>query len=497
MSTNAPIIKNPVTLDAVIGEIQKGLAERLLWLDVAFGRAQRLVKMQDGKRWVTPNVYCGGWQGHGENDYIEVSPDSHIGNFSYFEIDDPETITAGPWPREFKAPFSLVVWFDLRTIYGENDNRNTEQIKDDILHVLNGRAGWHLRGGRIVVNKVYERAENIYRGYTLPETMNQYMMHPYAGFRFEGLLEFDELCYPITPTPPEEKGLLYDRADAVVKTKDGKKVRVGDDDYTSRYSGSVMDKKFGTIGLTAVAGRRIPKENFGPVGTVRFSKSPTFCCLESEVGTEIYAPVLVELIQSGIIEPYKSERITVRGGGYVVFNNCRTVYCRFVDGGNAIKRTATGYEAMRITEAETYSRNLVIRAGRISCEKPAPIVGFGMEWKRFAFSIPVRFMIEYRRTGAGAVARQHGSSGITNNWRKKWMIATDTHKGGIPSRKIFRAGDYKYYCGKIYGPDGEKNAGACFFQTAKMNRMRLRIRAIHRNRWRSTVYSEVMRSRKK
>ena len=194
IDTIAPVIDNPVMLDEIISEIQNGLVTNVSWLDVAFGRAQRLSKNIHGKRVITPNVYCGGWNGHGPNDYIEVSPDSKIGNFSFFEIDDPQTIDAGPWAREIKAPFGLVVWFDLTRVYNAADNRNTEKLKAEILRVLNGRAGWHLSNGRIAINKIYERAENIYRGYTLSEIDNQFLMHPFAGFRFDGLLEFAELC---------------------------------------------------------------------------------------------------------------------------------------------------------------------------------------------------------------------------------------------------------------------------------------------------------------
>ncbi len=195
MSINAPIIQNPVMLDRVIGEIQKGLVENISWLDVAFGRSQRLTKMMNGKRIVTPNVYCGGWNGHGENDYIEVSPDSKIGNFSFFEIEDPQTIDAGPWARSIRTPYSLIVWFDLTRVYGVETNRNTEFLKSQILHLLNGRYGWHLSGGRVSVNRIYERAENIYRGYTITEIDNQFLMHPFGGFRMDGELYFDELCF--------------------------------------------------------------------------------------------------------------------------------------------------------------------------------------------------------------------------------------------------------------------------------------------------------------
>ena len=201
---NAPVIPNPVMLDRVIGEIQQGLADNLPWLDAAFGRAQRLTKKMNGNTIITPNVYCGGWNGHGDNDYIEVSPDSKIGNFSFFEIDDPETIDGGPWARDIQCPFSLVFWFDLTRIYGMADNRNIEYIKAEILRVLNGRTGWTLSQGRITVNQIYERVENIYRGYSLSEIDNQFLMHPYAGLRITGVLQFMELCFdePTPPTPP-------------------------------------------------------------------------------------------------------------------------------------------------------------------------------------------------------------------------------------------------------------------------------------------------------
>lgn len=193
-NTNAPTIDNPVMLDKVIGQIQQGLVENISWLNVAFGRAQRLTKNVEGRSIITPNVYCGGWNGHGENDYIEVSPDAKIGNFAFFEVEDPQTIEVSTWIRQITTPFALIVWFDLTRVYGVPDNRNTEYLKAQILKVLNGRGGWHLGDGRIVLNQIYERAENIYRGYTLSEIDNQYLMHPYCGMRFEGTLQFDELC---------------------------------------------------------------------------------------------------------------------------------------------------------------------------------------------------------------------------------------------------------------------------------------------------------------
>lgn len=193
--SNAPKIPNAIMLDKVLEGIQQGLVENISWLDVAFGRAQRLIKNVNGKKIITPNVYCGGWNGHGENDYIEVSPDSKIGNFSFFWIDDPQTIDAGPWARTVKTPFSLIVWFDLRRVYNQAANRNTEYLKAQVLRILDGRGGWHLTDGHILTTRIYEQNENIYRGFSLSEIDNQYLMHPYGGFRIEGILEYDEICF--------------------------------------------------------------------------------------------------------------------------------------------------------------------------------------------------------------------------------------------------------------------------------------------------------------
>lgn len=181
-----PIITNPELIDRVIGQIQKGLADKLGWLDYSFGRAQRLVKDINGKRHYTPNVYAGG------NEYLEVSPDADIGCFSFFQIDDPQIYDWQPKIiGSITVNYSLIFWLDLRKIPG-TDGRNVEVVKNEVLKVLNG--GFWLKSGRINVAKIYELAENIYRGYTLEEVNNQFLMHPYAGFRLSGELFINESC---------------------------------------------------------------------------------------------------------------------------------------------------------------------------------------------------------------------------------------------------------------------------------------------------------------
>ena len=216
-NANAPIIPAPVLVDAKIAELQQILVANLPWLDAAFGRAQRLSKKMNGKTIITPNVYCGGWRGHGENDYIEVSPDSKIGNFSFFEVNDPETVE---WQyrqqMEIVTPFSLIFWFDTRRIFGVGDNRNISHLKNEILTLLNGRTGLRFHtNGHLTITQIYERAENIYRGYSLSEIDNQFLMHPFGGLRFDGTIKMLQPCTDATGAVE-----LYDTRDADITPMD-------------------------------------------------------------------------------------------------------------------------------------------------------------------------------------------------------------------------------------------------------------------------------------
>ena len=213
----APIIPSPIMVDEMIAELQLILVANLPWLDVAFGRSQRLQKKMNGKTIITPNVFCGGWNGHGPNDYIEVSPDSKIGNFSFFEANDPETID---WEyrqqMEVTTPVSLIFWFDTRRVFNDASNRNITYLKNQILTLLNGRSGLRLNNdGQLFFTQVYERAENVYRGYSLSEIDNQFLMHPFGGLRFEGTIKMMQPC-----TDEGRAFDLYDTHDADITPGD-------------------------------------------------------------------------------------------------------------------------------------------------------------------------------------------------------------------------------------------------------------------------------------
>lgn len=192
-----PLRQNPKLFDKLIGEIQQGLADNLEWLNHAFGRCERLVKNIDGRRYYSPNIYVGG------NEYELISPDSNFGNYCFFVLNEPENLEyeVGDDTR-LRTPFDIIFWVDMRTIPSGAD-RNTEAVKQDILHTLNGRI--HTRYGRYFVTRIYDRAENVFNGFTLDEVDNQFLMQPFCGWRFYGELDvFTECDYEPEPEPTPE-----------------------------------------------------------------------------------------------------------------------------------------------------------------------------------------------------------------------------------------------------------------------------------------------------
>lgn len=183
----APKTKNPVMIDRVLAYIQDSLVENIGWLDHAFGKAQRLVTRREQRDHYYPGVYVG------KNEYLNVLPGQGLGNRTFFTIEDPHTVDYNPRRyNTIRSPFSLVLWYDLRTIFKGETERNTEEIKRQILRVLTNSV--LPSGSRIEVSRIYEQAENIFKGYSLKEIDTQYLMHPFAGLRIEGTIIYREEC---------------------------------------------------------------------------------------------------------------------------------------------------------------------------------------------------------------------------------------------------------------------------------------------------------------
>lgn len=202
---NAKVVlkQNPVILDKILQDLQTVLADNLNWLNYAFGKAYKLVEHEnDGSKFIYPAAYVG------NSEYVSLLPNDNFGNFCWFDIYDPQEITQVVQSTpQFTFNGAVIFWFNLNDIFPDADAMYTEEVKDDIIRLLT-TPGIIKSNGRLNITKIYERFENIYKGYSIEKIYNnftykgegiqsidkQFFMHPYAGIRFEFNITTRELC---------------------------------------------------------------------------------------------------------------------------------------------------------------------------------------------------------------------------------------------------------------------------------------------------------------
>lgn len=167
---------NPKLFDKEVYKIQNALADALPWLDHVFGICESLTDIKEGRRFTSANLY------RGRGKYEQIMPCAELGNFAFFTLRDPQEI--GKNKMLIKSPFSLIVWYDTRKVSLPLDERNTEEIKGQILGVLTAT-----RFSNMAITKIYEKPQNVFADYSYDHTDNQYLMSPYAGLRIDGYIE--------------------------------------------------------------------------------------------------------------------------------------------------------------------------------------------------------------------------------------------------------------------------------------------------------------------
>ena len=194
---------NPVLLDKALQDMQKHLLEKLPWLNKAFGRAYRFAEHRpDGEKFIYPAAYIG------NGEYVSLLPNDNFGNFVWFDVYDPQEI-AKITPRSPQYTFrgAAVFWYDVTTVFADNAFIYSEEVKNEILKAFTA-PGIISGVGRLEVEELYERFENIYKDYSIEKVYDnfaykgkniqsidkQYFMHPYTGLRVEFTLMVRESC---------------------------------------------------------------------------------------------------------------------------------------------------------------------------------------------------------------------------------------------------------------------------------------------------------------
>ena len=179
MLNPAPLVHTDAALlDLFLMALRTHLQANVSWLTTAYGNAQQLKRTKDNRTVTYPAVPA-----LNGVEYIDMFPDEHLGQFSWFDIPSYSIEDRGRPDKIYKADASLIVWGDLRRMYAADwQGRTVEDAKNDVLTALEAPG---LSGGKIRLKNTYNRQSDIYRGYTDSEVENQYMMRPYIAFRLE------------------------------------------------------------------------------------------------------------------------------------------------------------------------------------------------------------------------------------------------------------------------------------------------------------------------
>jgi len=180
-------VTDPQLWDFALSPFQIALEGSLSWINKAYGKAERRVRSRDGATVIYPAVYAN------SKDYLKVFPDSHLGDFTFFNVQDGWQVqTLSRRFRVLNALVSLIGWYDFRHVYPADwEERTNQHVIFDVLEAIRYTT---IVGGSWEVVQVFEQGPNIYEGFSASEIDNQYLMRPYGGFRMDINLSFDENC---------------------------------------------------------------------------------------------------------------------------------------------------------------------------------------------------------------------------------------------------------------------------------------------------------------
>lgn len=185
-----PIIVNPANpklMDELLIRVNDKLKQQFTWLTHAFGIVQRMQRKDDHKKYIDyPAIFTGT-----DQEYISVMPHEPYGNFSFWDLGDYTREKIDNQLQKIKAPFAFIVWMNLKDVLATDELRNLENVKEDFLNFFDQN---RFIRGRIDIELVTDDPKKIYKGYTLKQAEQQYLMHPFAAIRLEGMIEYERLC---------------------------------------------------------------------------------------------------------------------------------------------------------------------------------------------------------------------------------------------------------------------------------------------------------------
>lgn len=192
----APFNVAAISLDKVIQSLQFELGQ-LPWLDYSFGRAYEFKELDvNGKALRIPKCFTQA------GEYINVLPNDFARAHSFIALKSKEewlqfNYVGGSTKEAF---LSIIIWGNLKKIDNTKNYIYTEILKNDVEKIIKKN-----EFVLTILSCIDERAEDVFNSYdllTVKDTLPQYLMYPFCGFRIDLTVNYFEECDDTPLIPP-------------------------------------------------------------------------------------------------------------------------------------------------------------------------------------------------------------------------------------------------------------------------------------------------------
>lgn len=178
------IPSDPQLFELLAIEMRSALLDYFDWLDQCYLFAEPHVQKNSvGNTYTYPAVLAGA------TEYLNVFPDTHQGNFAYFDIRESDDVDFRHQSPRIRKRVGLIFFFDYRKVYPAAWRSTTiESMKQQVLNFFDARG---FRNGKIDVVGFTSIVSEVYAGYDYWEADKQPAMKPYGVLR----CDFEAIYY--------------------------------------------------------------------------------------------------------------------------------------------------------------------------------------------------------------------------------------------------------------------------------------------------------------
>lgn len=183
----------PKRIDVPITELQNSISE-IIWMEKSFGRAVVSRKIQNEQEYIYPSCFVA--EGY---DHANLLLNDNWDAYSFMLATGVEEIVdyIEETRNTFEREVDLIVWLNLERIQDRRDIY-IEELKDEVINKIKTTRFRSVEPELTVLDceviRIEDRAEEIFREFSLKLAESKYLFYPYGGFRITMNITFIEGC---------------------------------------------------------------------------------------------------------------------------------------------------------------------------------------------------------------------------------------------------------------------------------------------------------------